>query len=67
MIPTYQVNQSNHLEKKDEIFKDVLYTQYEKVHRVKNKWKCFFRDAVLLLNGKEYVFEKMTGELEREW
>jgi transcription initiation factor TFIIA large subunit len=47
--------------------KDTLYAQYEKVHRVKNKWKCSFKDAVLQINGKEYVFDKVTGELERNW
>lgn len=52
---------------RDFVFKDVLYTQYEKVHRVKSKWKCNFKDAVLLLNGKEYVFDRIVAELERDW
>jgi transcription initiation factor TFIIA large subunit len=47
--------------------KDFLLAQYEKVHRVKNKWKCTFKDAILHINGKEYVFEKVVGELERDW
>ena len=47
--------------------KDFLYTQYEKVHRVKTKWKCVFKDAVLQINGKEYIFDKISGELERDW
>ncbi len=47
--------------------RDFLYTQYEKVHRVKSKWKCNFKDAVLQINGKEYIFDKITGELERDW
>lgn len=47
--------------------KDFLLAQYEKVHRVRNKWKCVFHDAVLHINGKEYVFERVVGELERDW
>ncbi len=47
--------------------KDYLYAQYDKVHRVKNKWKCSFKDAILQINGKEYIFEKVVGELERDW
>lgn len=51
----------------EEIEKDFLYTQYEKVHRVKTKWKCIFRDAILQISGKEYIFDKITAELERDW
>lgn len=47
--------------------KDFLYAQYDKVHRVKSKWKCSFKDAILQINGKEYIFEKVIGELERHW
>jgi hypothetical protein len=46
---------------------DFLLAQYDKVHRVRNKWKCTFKDAVLHINGKEYVFERVVGELERDW
>lgn len=47
--------------------RDFLYAQYDKVHRIKNKWKCSFKDAVLQINGKEYIFDKICGELERDW
>ena len=47
--------------------KDFLLAQYEKVHRVRNKWKIGFKDAVLHFNGKEYVFDKVVGELDRDW
>lgn len=46
---------------------DYLLAQYEKVHRVKTKWKVIFKDAILHCNGKEMVFEKVTGELDRDW
>lgn len=47
--------------------KDFLLAQYEKVHRIRNKWKITFKDAVLHFNGKEYVFDKVVGELDRDW
>lgn len=53
--------------KDDAEAKDFLYAQYEKVHRVKNKWKCTFKDAVLQINGREYIFDRVNGELERDW
>ncbi|KAL2271085.1 hypothetical protein VTJ83DRAFT_456 [Remersonia thermophila] len=37
---------------------------YDKVQRVKNKWKCILKDGVLTVNNKEYVFHKATGEYE---
>ena len=47
--------------------KDYLLAQYEKVHRVRNKWKCIFKDAILHINGKEHVFDRVNAELERDW
>ena len=47
--------------------KDFLLAQYEKVHRIRNKWKIIFIDAILRLNGKEYLFDKVVGELDRDW
>ena len=46
---------------------DYLLAQYEKVHRVRNKWKVTFKDAIFHLSGKEYVFERVNGELTRDW
>ena len=47
--------------------KDYLLAQYERVHRVRNKWKCIFKDAILHINGKEHVFDRVNAELERDW
>ena len=47
--------------------KDFLLAQYEKVHRIRNKWKIIFIDAILQLNGNEYLFDKVVGELDRDW
>jgi len=37
---------------------------YDKVQRVKNKWKCTLKDGILKVDGKEYVFHKGQGEFE---
>ncbi|KAH8179282.1 transcription factor IIA, alpha/beta subunit domain-containing protein [Sarocladium implicatum] len=42
----------------------IMLCMYDKVQRVKNKWKCTLKDGVLTVNGKEYVFHKATGEYE---
>ncbi|KFH43472.1 Transcription initiation factor IIA large subunit-like protein [Hapsidospora chrysogenum ATCC 11550] len=48
----------------DEGLGHIMLCMYDKVQRVKNKWKCTLKDGVLLVNGKEYVFHKATGEYE---
>lgn len=37
---------------------------YDKVQRVKTKWKYILKDGVANINGKDYVFNKSTGESE---
>lgn len=34
---------------------DVILCLYDKVQRVKNKWKCTLKDGVVTVDGKEYV------------
>lgn len=41
---------------------NLVLSQFEKVGRTKNKWKCAFKDGIMLLNGSEYVFGKATAE-----
>ncbi|KAL2199140.1 transcription factor IIA, alpha/beta subunit [Corynascus similis CBS 632.67] len=48
----------------DDSMGQMMLCMYEKVQRVKNKWKCTLKDGVLTVNGKEYVFHKATGEYE---
>ncbi|KAJ5008126.1 Transcription initiation factor IIA large subunit [Colletotrichum sp. SAR 10_99] len=48
----------------DEGLGHIMLCMYDKVQRVKNKWKCILKDGVLTVNGKEYVFHKATGEYE---
>ncbi|KAL1962525.1 hypothetical protein VTN77DRAFT_9400 [Rasamsonia byssochlamydoides] len=42
----------------------VMLCTYDKVQRVKNKWKCTLKDGILATGGKEYVFHKGQGEFE---
>lgn len=48
----------------DDDFGDSILCTYDKVQRVKNKWKCTLKDGVMSVNGKEWVFHKGTGEFE---
>ncbi|KAM0789446.1 hypothetical protein ACM66B_000269 [Microbotryomycetes sp. NB124-2] len=43
---------------------DVIIALYEKVQRVKNKWKVTFKDGLVSVNGKDYLFAKCNGEFE---
>ncbi|KAJ1737094.1 transcription factor IIA subunit alpha [Coemansia sp. Benny D160-2] len=42
----------------------IILCQYEKVTRSRNKWKCVLRDGIMLLNGRDYLFQKVTGDFE---
>ncbi|TVY15343.1 Transcription initiation factor IIA large subunit [Lachnellula arida] len=54
----------NDEEDEDEGMGHIMLCMYDKVQRVKNKWKCVMKDGVLTVNGKEYVFHKAQGEYE---
>ncbi|KAF1985532.1 transcription factor IIA, alpha/beta subunit [Aulographum hederae CBS 113979] len=43
---------------------EAILCTYDKVQRVKNKWKCVLKDGVLHTGGKDYVFHKSNGEFE---
>lgn len=43
---------------------DIVFCTYDKVARVKNKWKCILKDGMVHVNGKDYLFSKCTGEFE---
>lgn len=43
---------------------DNILCTYDKVQRVKNKWKCTLKDGVMSVGGKEWVFHKGMGEFE---
>ena len=48
----------------DDEFGDTILCTYDKVQRVKNKWKCTLKDGIMSVNGKEWVFHKGMGEFE---
>ena len=48
-------------------FSNYLLAQYEKVKRVKNKWKVSLKGCIVQKDKKEYVCGKIHGELAREW
>ncbi len=37
----------------------LILCQYEKVSRIKNKWKCILKDGVVNINGKDFVFNRV--------
>lgn len=43
---------------------DMILCLYDKVQRVRNKWKCVLRDGVASIDGRDYVFSKLSSELE---
>ena len=43
---------------------NVVVCQYDKITRSRNKWKFHLKDGIMNLNGKDYVFQKATGEAE---
>ena len=43
---------------------NIMACQYEKIHRVKNRWTVNFVNGSMLLNGKELMFAKATGVME---
>lgn len=51
-------------EEDDDANPQVMLCLYDKVQRTKNKWKCTLKDGVLTVGGREYVFQKATGEFE---
>lgn len=48
----------------DEQEGNIMLCLYDKVQRVKNKWKCNLREGVASLNGRDYTFQKATSESE---
>lgn len=43
---------------------DMVLCLYDKVQRVKNKWKCVLKDGVASIEGRDYLFAKCNGEFE---
>jgi len=43
---------------------NVVVCQFDKITRTRNKWKFHLKDGIMNLNGKDYVFQKATGDAE---
>jgi len=43
---------------------NVIVCQFEKVTRARTKWKFILKDGIMHLNGRDYCFQKCTGEAE---
>merc|ERR1712045_42104 len=43
---------------------NVVVCQFDKITRARNKWKFHLKDGIMNLNGKDYVFQRATGEAE---
>lgn len=42
----------------------IMLCLYDKVQRVKNKWKCNLKEGVANIDGRDYIFQRATGESE---
>ncbi|KAL1435007.1 hypothetical protein MTO96_001558 [Rhipicephalus appendiculatus] len=43
---------------------NVVVCQYDKISRSRNRWKFHFKDGIMNLQGKDYVFQKAVGDAE---
>mmetsp|Transcript_2357 Transcript_2357/g.5579 ORF Transcript_2357/g.5579 Transcript_2357/m.5579 type:complete len:279 (+) Transcript_2357:89-925(+) len=43
---------------------NLVLTQFEKVSRTKNNWKCMLKDGVVQVGGRDYLFKKASGQFE---
>uniref|UniRef100_A0A915D865 Uncharacterized protein n=1 Tax=Ditylenchus dipsaci TaxID=166011 RepID=A0A915D865_9BILA len=43
---------------------NVVVCQFEKVHRARSKWKFTLKDGIMHIDGKDYCFQKCSGEAE---
>ncbi|CAG5113635.1 Oidioi.mRNA.OKI2018_I69.chr2.g7725.t1.cds [Oikopleura dioica] len=50
----------------NEIFEteNIVICQFDKIARVRNKWRFQLVNGIMTLNGKDYVFQKATGDGE---
>jgi transcription initiation factor TFIIA large subunit len=60
--PEEELNSDNENDEEDQSM--LMLCLYDKVQRVKSKWKYVLKDGVARINGKDYVFSRSTGESE---
>ena len=44
--------------------KCLVLCQYDKVTRIKTKWRASLKDGIMHLNGTDYAFHRANGEFE---
>ncbi|KAI8913357.1 transcription factor IIA, alpha/beta subunit-domain-containing protein [Gorgonomyces haynaldii] len=45
----------------------LILCQYEKVTRIKNKWRCVLKDGIVHVNGKDYLFNRVIRLIQGKW
>lgn len=48
----------------NDIEQNIMLCLYDRVQRVRNRWKCSLKDGLMNINGKDYVFQKASGDSE---
>eukprot|EP00771_Trimastix_marina_P002368 gnl/Trimastix_PCT/3498.p1 GENE.gnl/Trimastix_PCT/3498~~gnl/Trimastix_PCT/3498.p1 ORF type:complete len:430 (+),score=59.21 gnl/Trimastix_PCT/3498:33-1322(+) len=43
---------------------NLILAQYEKVTRIKTKWKCTLKNGIMHINNRDYAFHKAIGEFD---
>lgn len=43
---------------------NVIVCQYDKITRIKNRWKFHLKDGIMNINSKDYLFSKANGDAE---
>lgn len=43
---------------------NVIVCQYDKITRIKNRWKFHLKDGVMNINNRDYLFSKANGDAE---
>lgn len=43
---------------------NVIVCQYDKITRSRNKWKFHLKDGIMNLQGRDYVFQRASGDAE---
>jgi len=43
---------------------NLVLAQFEKVSRTKTRWKCQLKAGIMHVNGRDYIFNKATGEFQ---
>lgn len=43
---------------------NIMLCLYDRVQRVRNRWKCSLKDGIANIDGKDYAFQKATGDSE---